>query len=83
MGLGGKVKIQVDTGRSRRLLTYEIDAPVKVGDTVMIPAPFWFPHDPPLEAEVVELGSDYDGPLVRAWLPVTKEGEKADGRGNR
>jgi hypothetical protein len=61
------VKIQVDAGR--RVLTYEITEAVEVGDTVMIPPPFWAPSDPPREGTVVALGSDYGGPTVRAWLP--------------
>jgi hypothetical protein len=66
------VKIQADTGR--RVLTYEITEPVEVGDTVMVPPPFWVPADPPRTATVVALGSDYDGPLARAWLPSRRRG---------
>ena len=73
------MKIQVDAGR--RVLTYEVTEPVEVGDTVMIPAPFWAPRDPPREATVTALGSDYDGPLVRAWVPSAAAIQKRQVRG--
>jgi len=63
------MKIQVTHSGRGRPYTYAIDAEVKEGDTVLVPAPFWDPHGPPAEATVVATESDYDGPVVRAWLP--------------
>jgi hypothetical protein len=64
------MKIQATPGRSSRPYTYEIDADVQEGDTIMVPPPFWDPRGPAVEATVVALESDYDGPLTLAWLPV-------------
>jgi hypothetical protein len=61
------MKIQVMRGN--RAFTYSIDAEVKVGDEVMVPPPFWDPSGAPHKVAVIEIGSDYDGPLTRAWLP--------------
>lgn len=64
-----KIKVML----SGRTYTYRIDAEVAAGDEVMVPPPFWDPHGPPQRAPVAEVGSDYDGPLVSAWLPPAQE----------
>jgi hypothetical protein len=47
-------------------LTYECDYPVKVGDTVVVPAP-WFLRDngPTTTGKVTKLESDYSGYVVK------------------
>lgn len=46
-------------------LTYECAHPVKVGDIVVVPAP-WFLQDcgPTTTGKVTQLGSDYSGYVV-------------------
>jgi hypothetical protein len=46
-------------------LTYECEYPVKVGDTVVVPAP-WFLQDcgPTTTGKVTKIGSDYSGYVV-------------------
>jgi hypothetical protein len=61
------VKIQVALGS--RSYTYWIEGDVKVGDAVMVPPPFWDPRGDPQRVQVAVVGSDYDGPLITAWLP--------------
>jgi hypothetical protein len=69
------VKIKVKLGPST--YTYAIDADVAAGDEVMIPAPWWNPSGQPQRVPVAEVGSDYDGPLVSAWLPPAHESAAA------
>ncbi len=44
-------------------LTYNCDFEVKVGDTVVIPAP-WFLEGPTTRGTVTKIGSDYNGYVV-------------------
>jgi hypothetical protein len=67
------MKIQVVFGDTA--FTYWIDSDVKVGDTVMLPKPWWNPSGEPREAQVAAIGSDYDGPLVTAWLPRIRDAQ--------
>ena len=59
------MKIQVKLGSTS--YTYEIDGEVEVGDKVLIPAGYWDPDHVPQEVTVTAIGSDYTGPLQRAW----------------
>ena len=62
------MKIQVQLGSTA--YTYWIDGEVAVGDKVLIPGPYWAGRDAlPQEVTVSAVGSDYDGPLSRAWTP--------------
>ena len=59
------IKIIVDNK-----LTYECEYPVKVGDTVVVPAP-WFLEGPTTKGKVTEIGSDYDGYTLKV-ISVSK-----------
>ncbi len=47
-------------------MTYDCEYPVKVGDIVVVPAP-WFLRDngPTTTGKVTQLGSDYSGYVVK------------------
>lgn len=47
--------------------TYETELPVKVGDKVLLPTPYWLRDvkGPTWEGKVTQLTSDYTGPCVR------------------
>jgi hypothetical protein len=47
--------------------TYETDLPVKVGDTVVLPTPYWLKEvkGDTWEGVVTSLESDYNGPCAR------------------
>lgn len=44
-------------------LTYDCSYDVQVGDTVVVPAP-WFLEGPTTKGKVTKIGSDYDGYVV-------------------
>jgi hypothetical protein len=73
------VKIQVSFGTASTY-TFEIDQEVRVGDTVLTPAPYWDTTSGPREAKVIALESAYIGPLARAWLPPAQERTSATPR---
>ena len=54
------MRIIIDNG-----LTYECSYPVNVGDTVIVPAP-WFLQDngPTTTGKVKQLGSEYSGHVI-------------------
>lgn len=47
--------------------TYETDLNLKVGDTVLLPTPYWLQDvkGPTWEGKVTSLDSNYTGPCVR------------------
>lgn len=67
-----KVKVRL----GGRLYTYGVEGEVAAGDVVAVPPPAWDRRGPEQEVEVVEVGSDYDGPLATARL--VRKGARED-----
>lgn len=64
-----KVKFQPDG----YAYTYETDADLRVGDEVLVPTDNPYAGDTTGFATVVQLGSDYEGPVKRVLGKMTKE----------
>lgn len=62
------MKIIVD-----KKLTYNCDFPVAVGDTVVVPAPWWANDCSTITGTVTGIGSSYDGYLVNVIKVLTNK----------